>query len=181
MNYYIKQVLHKSVPKDLEKEIIKYFGEEKLKEIKVAEELQQFVNKVCMEYLLIEPIPVVFDHTIKSTASYHIDLDAIILHPKNIDDRNRLLVSVAHELKHAHQFYYVNYVNTPQSLRWAKEIETYTTNPEHYYDQEIEIDAIAFSQIVMLEEFGVKVESYDKELQNKVDTYKLNQLKKQVE
>ncbi len=177
MNYYIKQALQKPVPKDLDKEIIKYFGEEKLKEIKVAEELQMFVNKIFKEYLMdIEPIPVVFDHTIKCTALYHIELDAIILHPKYIDNKNRLLVSVLHEAEHAFQLYYANNFNTPKALRWRKELENYTTNPKHYYDQEIELDAIAFSQVVMLEEFNIKVENPNKKLQNKIDKYKIKLL-----
>lgn len=176
MNYYIKQALLQPKPKDLENEIIKYFGKEKIRELEVAEELQEFLNKIFKEYLFIEPIPVIFDHTIKCTALYHIELDAIIIHPKNINNKSRLLVSVLHEAEHAFQLFYANNFNTPKAKRWGKELENYTTNPKHYYNQEIELDAIAFSQVVMLEEFNIKVESPNKKLQNKVNKYKIKLL-----
>lgn len=155
------------------KEFIKYFGKEKLYELKVSNELQIELNKICKTYLCdIEPIPIVFDNTIKSTAIYHFELNAIILHPKNINNRNRLLTSMLHELEHYCQWIYVNNFKTNKAKKWAKEIQNYNTTKEHYYNQEIEIDAIAFSQIIMQTEYNITVELPNKKIQNKINKYK---------
>ncbi|MFI3252682.1 MAG: hypothetical protein R3Y60_06060 [bacterium] len=157
-----------------ELEFIKYFGVEKLEELEIQDKLNIFIKYICKNYLgNIEPIFAVFDHTIKSTALYHFDLNAIILHPKNKNDMTRLKISILHELEHYFQWVYVNNFNTNKAKRWTKEIENYNTNKKHYYNQEIEIDAIAFSQVVMYEEYKLKVEVKDNKLQNKINKYKL--------
>lgn len=158
---------------ELKKQFIKDFGIQKSIEEEKQTILNIFVHKICKDYLAnIEPIPVVFDHTIKCTALYHFELNAIILHPKNINDANRLLISVLHELEHYFQWIYVSNFNTPKAKRWAKEIQNYQTDKTHYYKQEIELDAIAFSQVVMLEEFNIIVESNDVNIQKAVNKYK---------
>ncbi len=157
-----------------ELDFIKYFGIEKLEELEIQDKLNNFIKYICKKYLgNIEPIFAVFDHTIKSTALYHFDLNAIILHPRNKNDITRLKISILHELEHYFQWVYVNNFNTNKAKRWTKEIENYNTSKQHYYNQEIEIDAIAFSQVVMYEEYNLKVEVKDIKLQNKINKYKL--------
>ena len=136
----------------LKQEFINSFGEEKWNELEVLKPLQQAVDLVCKEYLGIESIPVVFEKLEGDVSRYDFKLQAIILNNKYIDDYVELLDSCFHELEHHWQRIYIANNDTPKARRWKEEFKHYNRLD---VTQEIEIDAYAFSQVILNCEFGL--------------------------
>ncbi len=152
----------------LNKDFIESFGEDKLKELEILKVLQEVVDLVCKEYLGIGPIPVVFESLSEDVARYDFKLEAIILNNKYINDYIELLDACLHELEHHWQRLYIANNNTPKALRWKNELEHY----EKYNQiQEIEIDACAFSQVILNCEFGINYKHPNEYVQLLIDDY----------
>lgn len=152
----------------LKEEFIESFGEDKWNELEILQPLQEAVDLVCREYLGIEPIPVVFEALPEDVARYDFKLEAIILNKKYKDDYIELLDGCLHELEHHWQRLYIANNNTPKALRWKKEFENYD---KYNQIQEIEIDACAFSQVILSCEFGLSYKHPNQYIQLLIDDY----------
>ena len=152
----------------LKEEFIESFGEDKWNELEILQPLQEAVDLVCREYLGIEPIPVVFEALPEDVARYDFKLEAIILNKKYKDDYIELLDGCLHELEHHWQRLYIANNNTPKALRWKKEFENYD---KYHQIQEIEIDACAFSQVILSCEFGLSYKHPNQYIQLLIDDY----------
>lgn len=152
----------------LKEEFIESFGEDKWNELEILKPLQEAVDLVCKEYLGIESIPVVFEALPEDVARYDFNLEAIILNNKYKDDYIELLDGCLHELEHHWQRLYIANNNTPKALRWKKEFENYD---KYNQTQEIEIDACAFSQVILNCEFGFNYKHPNKYIQLLIDDY----------
>lgn len=152
----------------LKEEFIESFGEDKWNELEILQPLQEAVDLVCKEYLGIEPIPVVFEALPEDVARYDFKLEAIILNKKYKDDYIELLDGCLHELEHHWQRLYIANNNTPKALRWKKEFENYD---KYNQIQEIEIDACAFSQVILSCEFGLSYKHPNQYIQLLIDDY----------
>lgn len=152
----------------LKEEFIESFGEDKWNELEILKPLQEAVDLVCNEYLGIEPITVVFEALPEDVARYDFKLEAIILNNKYKDDYIELLDGCLHELEHHWQRLYIANNNTPKALRWKKEFENYD---KYNQIQEIEIDACAFSQVILSCEFGLSYKHPNKYIQLLIDDY----------
>lgn len=84
-----------------------------------------------------------------------------------------LMDSVIHELEHYYQLHYVANYNTPKALRWKKELDNYITSENVIGNliQEIEIDAMAFSQIVLETDYGIIYRHENPLIQELIDNY----------
>ena len=152
----------------LKEEFIESFGEDKWNELEILQPLQEAVDLVCKEYLGIEPIPVVFEALPEDVARYDFKLEVIILNNKYKDDFIELLDGCLHELEHHWQRLYIANNNTPKALRWKKEFENYD---KYNQIQEIEIDACAFSQVILSCEFGLSYKHPNQYIQLLIDDY----------
>lgn len=155
--------------KKYEKEFKEAFGEEIYNQQKILDKLQKEIDKIAETYLGIEPIPVVFGQNMEDDeAMYDGELQAILLNPKNQEDYIQLLESCLHELEHHYQIFYANAFDTPKAKRWKKELENYQLgNPM----QEIEIDAYAFAQVVLMKEYGITYKHPDEAYQTLIHYY----------
>ena len=152
----------------LKEEFIESFGEDKWNELEILQPLQEAVDLVCKEYLGIESIPVVFEALSEDVARYDFKLEAIILNNKYKDYYIELLDGCLHELEHHWQRLYIANNNTPKALRWKKEFENYD---KYNQIQEIEIDACAFSQVILSCEFGLSYKHPNQYIQLLIDDY----------
>lgn len=160
--------------KKLKEEFIKYFGEEKWNQEELLPKLQQVVFNVCDKWLGVEPIPVLFgEHIETDEARLDIKEQVIWLNPKNQGNWIELLDSLLHELEHLYQVIYAHSKDTPKAKRWKKELENYIgeEDPLGNLLQEIELDAMAFSQVVLADEYGIHYEHPDPLIQELVDRY----------
>ena len=159
---------------NLKQEFINAFGEEKWKEEQTLNFVQHAVTKVCMEWLGISPISIVFvGKDFNDIARYDISSKLILLNTKYKNDIFELLDSAFHELEHHWQRIYIANNDTLKAKRWKYEFEHYkdATNPLENLTQELEIDAMAFAQVVMENEYGIKVENQNPEIQEIIDKY----------
>ncbi|MDE6408047.1 MAG: hypothetical protein K2K50_05525, partial [Anaeroplasmataceae bacterium] len=85
----------------------------------------------------------------------------------------KLLDATLHELEHYYQNFYALNFTSPKARRWKKELTNYIglDNPAEYVLQEIEIDACAFSQIVLATEFGIMYKYPNPEIQCLIEEY----------
>lgn len=160
--------------KKLKEEFIAYFGEEKWNQEEVLAKLQQVVFDVSKEWLGVEPIPVLFgEHIGKDEARLDVKEQVIWLNLKNQNNWVELLNGVLHELEHLYQILYANNMDTPKAKRWKKEIDNYIGGEDALGNllQEIEIDAMAFAQIVMATNYGIYYEHQDPIIQELVNRY----------
>ena len=158
----------------LKEEFIKYFGEEKWNQEEVLAELQKVVFDVCDRWLGIKPIPVLFAEDI-GTDEARLDLkeEVIWLNSKNQNNKIELLAAVLHELEHLYQAYYVSSMDTPKAKRWKEEMNNYVggEDPLRNLIQEIELDANAFSQIVLANDYGIHYEHQEPIIQELINRY----------
>ena len=155
--------------KDKTKEdFINSFGKEKWEELEILKPLQDAVDLVCKEYLGIETIPVVFETLPEDISRYDFKLKAIILNTKYKNDYVELLDSCMHELEHHWQRIYICSNDTPKANRWKNEFEHYD---KFNQAQEIEIDACAFSQVILDCEFGLRHKHPDPYIQYLIEDY----------
>ena len=164
--------------KKLKEEFIKYFGEEKWNQEEILGKLQKVVFDVCNKWLFIEPIPILFSEDIgRDEARYDLKEQVIWLNVKNQYNFISLLDSVLHELEHLYQHYYVSSCDTPKARRWKKEFENYIAAEDHFGNltQEIEIDAMAFSQLVLELDYGIKYEHHDPIIQELINRYLISE------
>ena len=152
----------------IKEDFINAFGKEKWDELEILKPLQDAVDLVAKEYLGIEPIPVVFETLPEDVSRYDFKLQAIILNTKYKNDYVELLDSCLHELEHHWQRFYIGSNDTPKARRWKNELEHYD---KYNVTQEIEIDAYAFSQVILSCEFGIIHRHPDKYMQYLIDDY----------
>lgn len=148
---------------EIEQEFVKYFGEEKLEEEKILTNLIDLITPILHQYLSLELIPIVFDETLKDNCNglYHIEENAIFLNPKIKNNKVQLLETLCHEVEHYYQVFYINNFNTPKAKRW---LELFKTRNSSDLD-ELEIDAYAFSQVVLGAEFHIEYKHSIEEVQ----------------
>lgn len=159
--------------KKLKNEFIKWFGEEKWEEEDTLAFVQQLLLMVCDEYLGIEPIPIIFEEVPGNISVLDVKERCIKLNPKYKDDKVMLVAASVHELEHWYQILYVSNYDTPKAKRWRLELENYISdkNPDMNILQEIEIDAEAFTQVVLDTEFGITYRNPNPLLQELIDKY----------
>ena len=85
----------------------------------------------------------------------------------------KLLNGVLHELEHMYQIIYANTMDTPKAKRWKKELDNYIggEDPLRNLLLEIELDAMAFAQIVMATNYGIYYEHEDYIIQELINRY----------
>lgn len=160
--------------KNLKEEFIKYFGEEKWEEEEILEIIQDVAFNVCTNWLGLDIIPILFkEANYPEVAGYDITNQVIWLDKKNMGNMVDLMDSVIHELEHYYQLHYVVNYNTPMALRWKNELDNYITseNVIGNLTQEIEIDAMVFSQIVLETDYGIIYRHENHLIQELIDNY----------
>lgn len=160
--------------KKLKEEFIKYFGEETCNQEEILAKLRKVSVDICNRWLGIEPIPLLFSDDIGTDeARLDITEQVIWLNVKNQNNYIDLLESVIHELEHLYQIYYVCNFDTPKAKRWKSEIINYIGGENKFRNlmQEIEIDAMAFAQIVLNDDYGIYYKHQDPTIQEVIENY----------
>lgn len=153
---------------NLDKEFIKYFGEEKLKEVEMESKLQDIVNYVCDNWLHLDSIPIIIEE-IEEDARFYVNELYIGINSSFINNLNEMVFSLLHELEHYFQWVYANSYDTEKAKRW-KQLFNEVSN-EEYVINELEIDAYAFAEIVMNCEFGINRKHKDPVVQMLIEKY----------
>ncbi len=153
---------------NIDKEFIKYFGEEKLKEVEMESKLQDIANYVCENWLHLDSIPIIIEE-IEEDARFYVNELYIGINSSFINNINEMIFSLLHELEHYFQWVYANLYDTEKSKRW-KQLFNEESN-EEYVINELEIDAYAFAEVVMNCEFGINRKHKDPKIQKIIEKY----------
>lgn len=159
---------------EFKKEFIKWFDEEKWNQIEILGRLEHVVEYICDTWMKVEPIPILFGENMGEASSF-LDFKNLViwLNPSIQNEYVRLLDATLHELEHYYQIIYALNFTSPKAKRWKNELTNYIglENPVEYALQEIEIDACAFSQVVLATEFGIMHKFPNPDIQNLIEEY----------
>lgn len=151
---------------------IKYFGEDRWNQSEVLPILQEKAEILC-SYLDIEEIPILCD-PIKEDSRYYPKEKYIIISDKIIFNEVEALKSLIHEIRHHYQYTCVSTNNTSEPMlnQWKEELEIYNTlAPDIQICTFLEIDAYAFTKVIMKEWFNKDIIHYDDEYEKAINLY----------
>lgn len=131
---------------------------------------------ICKNIFGIKKHPIVFFDEIEeeNSAKFCLHTLSVIINNKNINDLSKSISHTLHELEHYYQYFYIHSIRTSKAERWKEEFKNYSSSIYEYtkyISQEIEIDAIAFSQIFSSILFNIKIKHQIREVQDLVDAY----------
>ena len=167
-----------TTPEELKQQFIDSFGEDKWEEEEVLGVLIHDCDKIA-EFLGIEALPICFknieeDSRLELEYPAHIEINRKFLH-----DHKEWLKLLAHELRHAYQLFMVANPEEEKHYRWKEELYDHFSpldvNDEdavmRYNCKEIEIDAYAFTQVILYQEYGLDIKHPNKKYQLIIDAY----------
>lgn len=151
---------------------IKYFGEDRWNQSEVLPILQEKAEILC-SYLDIEEIPILCD-PIKEDSKYYPKEKYIIISDKVIFNEVEALKSLIHEIRHHYQYTCVstNNISEPMLNQWKEELAIYDTlAPDIQICTFLEIDAYAFTKVIMKNWFNKDIIHYDDEYEEAINLY----------
>ena len=167
-----------TTPEELKQQFINSFGEDKWEEEEVLAILIQDCDKIS-EFLGIEALPICFeeiaeDSRLELKYPAHIEINRKYLH-----NYKECLKSIAHELRHAYQIFMSANPIEEKHYRWKEELYDHFSqldvNDEdavmRYNCKEIEIDAYAFTQVILYQEYNFDIKHPNKKYQLVIDAY----------
>lgn len=167
-----------TTPEELKQQFINSFGEDKWEEEEVLAILIQDCDKIS-EFLGIEALPICFENIAEDSRlelkyPAHIEINRKYLH-----DYKECLKSIAHELRHAYQIFMSANPKEEKHYRWKEELYDHFSqldvNDEdavmRYNCKEIEIDAYAFTQVILYQEYNFDIKHPNKKYQLVIDAY----------
>lgn len=160
--------------KELEIEFTKWFGNNKWNEEETLYLLHNIGDYICMEYLGIVCVPLMFDELCGCIAYIDITIPVIKLNIKYKNDKIKLLGALVHEIEHLYQYIYASNCDTKKAIRWRKELESDIfddNDPSEYLLQGIEIDAESFAKVILKSEFGIDYINRDPKLEALIVDY----------
>ena len=163
--------------KMLKKEFIKYFGIDKWNQEEVLSKL--YIEEIFICNLLkVDPIPIIFENLENSYAQFNIMEGYITLSNKLMEmGYEKILESTIHELRHYMQTCRVlDFPDEHKYQAWKYEI-TEKVDPSNiidYYLSNVEIDAYAFTQVMLEYVYELPYTKLPKGIQKIINEYKLN-------
>lgn len=181
-NQLIKEVLDKVdklSEEELKENIKKYFGEEYLIQEETLSKLFPFQYYVT-DILGTLPIPIIYE-TIEQDSILDIKDECIIINQKYYNNLLESAKCIAHEQRHYYQLSLITQCpNDPLSIRLKEEFNNETKITDfnddnqilNYQYQEKEIDAFAFTQVIISSYYHINTIHPDKQYQKIIDLYK---------
>lgn len=186
MNHYnnqlIKEVLdkvNKLSEEELNEQIKQYFGEEYLIQEETLSKLYPFQYYVT-NILGTLPLPIIYDN-IEQDSILDIKDECIIINQNNYNNLLESAKCIAHEQRHYYQLSLITqYPNDPLSIRLKEEFKNETKLTDfnddnqilNYQYQEKEIDAFAFTQVIISSYYHINTIHPDTQYQKIIDLYK---------
>ncbi len=142
--------------------------------------MKNIVNKV-VKKLGIEEVPIVFDASITDDSRLELRPTVrIVINEKHKDNFIEYTKCIVHEYRHLFQIFWARLMNDDIARRWKEELSKAISSSnldqnsiEDYYFQELEIDAIAFTQVFLKQQYGIIVIEKNEKYQQIIDLYKI--------
>lgn len=157
---------------ELKEEFIKHYGEDRWNQSEVLPILQEKADILC-SYLGIEEIPILCD-PIKEDSRYYPKEKFIIISDKVILNEVEALKSLIHEIRHHYQYTCVSTKKNEEPMleQWSQELEIYNTlAPDIQLCTFLEIDAYAFTKVIMKDWFNKDITYPDDKYEEALNLY----------
>ena len=164
--------LEELTEKEFKEEFIKHFGEDRWNQSEVLPILQEKAEILC-SYLDIEEIPILCD-PIKENSRYYPKEKFIIISDQVILNEVEALKSLIHEIRHHYQYTCVSTNNQTEPMldQWKQELEIFDTlAPDVKLCTFLEIDAYAFTKLIMKNWFNQDITYPDEEYEKAINLY----------
>ncbi len=151
---------------------ITHFGEDRWNQSEVLPILQEKAEILC-SYLDIEEIPILCD-PIKEHSRYYPKEKFIIISDKVILNEVEALKSLIHEIRHHYQYTCVSTNNQTEPMleQWRQELEIFNTLAQDVtLCTFLEIDAYAFTKVIMKNWFNKDITYPDDEYEKALNLY----------
>ncbi len=129
------------------------------------------------EHLGIAPLPIKFEELGEEDSRLYIKEEYVGISIKYKNNYLECAKSITHEYRHVFQMFYANLFNTETAVRWKKllvtQINSSTMNEDgsNYINQELEIDAFAFTKFYLREFEHINVENKMNGIDEYLDAY----------
>ena len=144
-------------------------------------DLRKLQNEVA-EHLGVNPLPVKFEELDEEDSRLYIKEEYVAINIKYKNDYLECAKSITHEYRHVFQIYYANLFDTETAIRWKKllatQINSSTINEDgsNYINQELEIDAFAFTKFYLKQYEHIDVKNKMNGLDKYLDEYILKNI-----
>lgn len=186
MNHYNNQLIKETLNKvnqlseeELKENIKQYFGEEYLIQEEILSKLYPFQYYVT-NILGTLPLPIIYDNIVQDSI-LDTKEECIIINQKYYNNLLESAKCIAHEQRHYYQLALIKqYPNDPLSIRLKEEFKNETKITDfnddnqilNYQYQEKEIDAFAFTQVIISSYYHINTTHPDKLYQAIIVAYK---------
>lgn len=134
--------------------------------------IDELAEMLC-EYFNLEPIPIIHG-TILEDSRFYPKKQYIIISDEKLKDKVEAQKCLIHEIRHHYQYTCVSTNNLSEPLleQWRQELEIYDTlAPDVQLCTFLEIDAYAFTKVIMKQWFNKDIIHYDDEYEEAINLY----------
>ena len=139
-------------------------------------DLIKLQNEVA-EHLGIDPLPIKFEQLGAEDSRLYLKEEYVGINVKYKNDYLECAKSITHEYRHVFQIFYANLFNTETAIRWKKLLATHINSlnmnedGSNYINQELEIDAFAFTKFYLKQYEHINVENKMNGIDEYLDAY----------
>ena len=145
------------------------------------EDLRKLQNEVA-EHLGIDSLPIKFEVLGDEDSRLYLKEEYVGINIKYKNDYLECAKSITHEYRHVFQIFYANFFNDERAIRWKKllaiQINSSTMDEDgsNYINQELEIDAFAFTKFYLQKYENIDVKNKVEGLDKYLDEYIMNNI-----
>lgn len=138
--------------------------------------IKQLQNEIA-EHLGIDPLPIKFEDMGQDDSRLYLKEEYVGINKKYKNDYEECAKCIAHEYRHVFQIFYANLSDTETAKRWkgllGMQINSSNMKADgsDYLEQELEIDAFAFTKFYLEHYEGIKVVNRIDGLDDILDLY----------
>ena len=136
------------------------------------------------EHLGIDPLPIKFEELGEEDSRLYIKEEYVGINIKYKNNYLECAKCITHEYRHVFQLFYANLFDTKTAIRWKKLLATHinsltiSLDGSNYINQELEIDAFAFTRFYLNRYEHINVKNKMDDLDEYLDVYIMNNMNK---
>lgn len=145
-------------------------------------DLRKLQNEVA-DYLGIDPLSIKFEDLVEEDSRLYTQEEYVGINVKYKNDYLECAKAITHEYRHVFQIFYANLFDTETAIRWKQLLATHINsatmneNGSNYINQELEIDAFAFTKFYLKQYEHIDVKNKMYGLDKYLDAYIIKNIK----
>ena len=145
-------------------------------------DLRKLQNEVA-DHLGIDPLSIKFEDLVEEDSRLYTQEEYVGINVKYKNDYLECAKAITHEYRHVFQIFYANLFDTETAIRWKQLLATHINsatmneNGANYINQELEIDAFAFTKFYLKQYEHIDVKNKMYGLDKYLDAYIIKNIK----